>query len=283
MQKFGAEAVYEIARISEQLSAQCNLLERWGNVRFKEPVSMEDLQSGKIPETEAIEILSARTIREMTPQWKSTVRSLFEAVQYHGSLTGLTLAVQAASRYKQSLDSGTLTTYTDVQSAVKTLETIVTLQLRENLFMYIPVERAKYYAQPQLFGEQFSNKFPDCQYDVEEAGNCYASGRSTACAFHLMRVIEVTVRRFGSAVGINLAGEKDWHNVLEEVNKAIKTLPQRDQRTIMLAGISGHLYNVKVAWRNPTMHPKTTYTLEEASDLLASVRAFTAELANIIQ
>jgi hypothetical protein len=32
------------------------------------------------------------------------------------------------------------------------------------------------------------------------------------------------------------------------------------------AEAASHLYNVKVAWRNEVMHPKQTYTFEEAED-----------------
>jgi len=68
----------------------------------------------------------------------------------------------------------------------------------------------------------------------------------------------------------------------DEINKAIKALPAKDGRTISLSQAAGHLYNVKVAWRNPTMHPKITHTLEEVADLISTVKAFMNELAQVI-
>jgi len=148
--------------------------------------------------------------------------------------------------------------------------------------MFIPPDRAAFYADPQLFGEAVNKRFPGCQYDIEESGNCYAAGRGTACAFHLMRVMEVAVQEFGTSLGIALTNEKNWQNILDEVNKAIRALPGKDGRTISLSQAAGHLYNVKVAWRNPTMHPKIIYTLEEAADLIPTVKAFMNELVQVI-
>ena len=133
--------------------------------------------------------------------------------------------------------------------------------------MFISPERAAFYAKPQLFGEAVNKRFPACQYDIEESGNCYAAGRGTACAFHLMRVMELAVREFGTALGVALANEKSWQNILDEINRAIKGLPAKDPRTVAASRAAGHLYNVKVAWRNPTMHPKITYTVEELEEL----------------
>jgi hypothetical protein len=83
-------------------------------------------------------------------------------------------------------------------------------------------------------------------------------------------------------VGIALTTEKNWQIILDGINKAIRALPAKDQRTIALSQAAGHLYNVKVAWRNPTMHPKITYTLEEAADLITTVKAFMNELVQVI-
>ncbi len=48
------------------------------------------------------------------------------------------------------------------------------------------------------------------------------------------------------------------------------------------AAISSHLYNVKLAWRNEVMHPKQTYTLEDAHKIFQSVDTFTRDLASVL-
>jgi hypothetical protein len=46
--------------------------------------------------------------------------------------------------------------------------------------------------------------------------------------------------------------------------------------------IAKYLRHVKNAWRNPTMHPKRTYTEEEARDILNCVRSFMRELVKVL-
>jgi hypothetical protein len=169
-----------------------------------------------------------------------------------------------------------------LSDAIGTLDKIIILELGHNLFMLIPPERAAFYNQIQPFGDSVAKRFPQCQADIEEAANCFAAGRATACAFHLMRVMETAVQEFGTTLGITLAYEKQWQNILDEINRAIKMLPPKDSRTIALSQAAGNLYNVKVAWRNPTMHPKITYTLAEACDLISAVKMFVSVIVQVI-
>ena len=249
MEQFSAAVVYEIARSFEQLRGTCNLIERFGIVKF----SGGEVSPDKM---ESIELLSARTRTRLLPGWQESIPSILASVEQHCQSIGLKLAAQAACEYRSELESGRIATYSDVSEAITTLGKIISLQLRENLFMYIPPERAAFYEKPELFGGAVNKRFPKCRYDIEEAGNCYAAGRATASAFHLMRVMEMALQEFGSALGIALTSDKNWQTILDEVNRAVKALPPKDKRTIALSQAAGHLYNVKVAWRNPTMHPK---------------------------
>ncbi len=46
--------------------------------------------------------------------------------------------------------------------------------------------------------------------------------RSTECVFHLMRVMETAVQVLGNRLGVQLTADKNWQNILDEANKAIK-------------------------------------------------------------
>jgi hypothetical protein len=162
------------------------------------------------------------------------------------------------------------------------LERTITWEMEDKLFMYIPPERADRYDQKELFGKDVNAKFPTIQYDAAEAGNCFACGRSTAVVFHLMRIMEVGVQVLGNKLGVALTHEKNWQNILDEVNKAIKKLDQKAATTKELAAASANLYSVKLAWRNEVMHPKDTYTLEEADNLIRQVRIFMEHLAKLV-
>src|SRR5260370_16343987 len=154
--------------------------------------------------------------------------------------------------------------------------------MEDKLFMYIPPDRAERYDQKELLGKSVNAKFPGIQYDAVEAGNCYACGRSTAVVFHLMRIMEVGVQAFGDKLGVPLVNEKVWQVILDGVNAPIKKLPPKDEATIEFSQISANLYSVKLAWRNEVMHPKDTYTLEEAENLIRQVKIFMEQLAKVI-
>jgi hypothetical protein len=169
-----------------------------------------------------------------------------------------------------------------VGTKLEQLASIVESELSSSLFVHVPREGAAYFDQKELLGTAVIDKFPMIQYDMVEAGNCYALGRSTACVFHLMRIMEVGVQQFGNKLGVTLTEAKNWQNILDEVNKAIKALPTKDPATVAMSQASANLYAVKLAWRNEVMHPNDTYTLEEAEDILRQVKLFMQQLVEIV-
>ncbi len=169
-----------------------------------------------------------------------------------------------------------------VIEAVRQLERTIKWEMEDKLFMYIPPERAERYDRKGLLGEDVNTKFPALQYDIVEAGNCYACGRSTAVVFHLMRIMEAGVQAFGTKLGVPLVNEKVWQAILDGINAAIKKLPTKDPATVELSQIAANLYSVKLAWRNEVMHPKDTYTLEEADNLIRQVKIFMEQLAKVV-
>lgn len=275
MEPFSAAVVYEMARSLEQLRATSNVIERLGTVKF----SGSEIDPARM---ESIELLTSRSPMDLLPGWQNSALSVLTSIQKYCDSIGLHLAATASKDFHDDLSSGRIKTHGQLSEAMGTLDTIIKLQLRENLFMFVPPDRAKFYSVQSLFGQAVSARFPMCAYDIEEAGNCYAAGRATACAFHLMRVMELALQRFGTALGIALTNEKNWQNILDQINKAIRTLPPRDARTIALTQAAANLYNVKIAWRNPTMHPKSTYTMEEARDLILNANMFMTDLAQVV-
>jgi hypothetical protein len=162
------------------------------------------------------------------------------------------------------------------------ISSVIHSELSARLFFHVTPEESAFYDKKELFGTSVNNKFPSIQFDMVEAGNCYATGRGTACVFHLMRIMEVGVQEFGKKLGVPLAKEKNWQNILDEVNKAIKALPPKAAGTVEMSQAAANLYSVKLAWRNEVMHPNDTYTLEEAEDILRQVKLFMRQLATIL-
>jgi hypothetical protein len=137
------------------------------------------------------------------------------------------------------------------------------------------------------FGPEVEQKFPgSVSEDIAEASKCIACARYTAGVFHLMRALEVGTAKFADIFAIlpidKRGKDKQWQNFLDEINREIGKLPSHDQKTKNYAEISANLYNVKLAWRNEVMHPKQTYTEEEALEVFAASRAFMRRLASVI-
>ena len=169
-----------------------------------------------------------------------------------------------------------------LSSVISEIENSIRREMSTVKFFYMPNEQADFYNKEELFGKVVNAKFSSIRYDMVEAGNCLAMGRGTACVFHLMRIMEVGVQEFGRKLGVALVNEKNWQNILDELNKAIRTLPQKAAGTVEMSQASANLYAVKLAWRNEVMHPNDKYTLEEAKNVLRQVKLFMEQLAAIV-
>ena len=106
-------------------------------------------------------------------------------------------------------------------------------------------------------------------------------GRFTASVFHVMRVMEIGVQEFADFLGVPVAKDKVWQILLDQINAKIKAMPAKDGMAKLLASASAHLYTVKIACRNEVMHPKATYTEEEAKRIFELARSYMQDLADL--
>jgi nucleoside diphosphate kinase len=163
------------------------------------------------------------------------------------------------------------------------VESNVWHELSDSLFLLVPSEKSSYFRDEPIWGAVVADKFPQLIEDIQEAGKCFATARYTACVFHLMRVMEGAVQYLGGKLKINLVREKNWHNILDEVDKAIKNMNPKNSKQKAIrnkySAASAYLRMVKDAWRNDVMHPKATYTEEEAGRVFHNVKDFMFHLA----
>ncbi len=156
-------------------------------------------------------------------------------------------------------------------------------ELAAKYFVYIAPAKKTLIENPLAGWTTTMATFPDAQGDIEEAGKCYALARGTASVFHLMRIMEIGVQVLGTKFGITNVASKLWSNITNEWSTKIKALPEtkpaEKAHKEKLSESWVHLDHVRLAWRNPTMHPKQTYTLDEAKDVYDKVRAFMNSLA----
>ena len=160
-------------------------------------------------------------------------------------------------------------------------------ELQQCTFLMIPFDKINHYnPNGPIWGKEIQDKFPELIEDITEANNCFALERYTACVFHLMRVMEKAVQKYANKLGISesFTCDEEWQKIINAIRGQLNTLypKQKSPDRIEYESILGHLETVKIAWRNPTMHPKATYTEEEAKAILSAVEIFIKDLVKIL-
>jgi HEPN domain-containing protein len=138
------------------------------------------------------------------------------------------------------------------------------------------------YIEPKepLFGSHVDNHFPSLAEDIAEAGKCIALGRYTAAVFHLMRSMEGAVQVLSNHLSIPNPS-REWGKLLSDIRPKIEAMEKGELRNAWSENFS-LLYHVKQAWRNDTMHPKQTYTADQATELFGAVRSFMRDLCPLV-
>jgi hypothetical protein len=98
--------------------------------------------------------------------------------------------------------------------------------------------------------------------------------------------MERAVQKIADKIGIpiTITWEMEWQAIVNDIRSEMKKLfpKHSNPERLKYEPILGYLETVKIAWRNPTMHPKATYTEEEAKDLIHTVKIFLKELAKVL-
>lgn len=151
-------------------------------------------------------------------------------------------------------------------------------------FKHVPESRL--YNSKEPFGPKVTVKFGRALTDIEEVGKCIALERSTAAVFHLGRVLELVMHSLAAVLGRPLPNDRQWQALLDAINGAVAGLPTSTEaerhRKSELAQAASNLYNVKLAWRNNVMHPKESYSPEEAREIYGTSCTFVRHLAEIL-
>jgi hypothetical protein len=177
--------------------------------------------------------------------------------------------------------------HSDLRRTLTALQERIYDSLEELMCLQIPSQKADYYNKSDLFGDDVTFHFRSANYDIEEAGKCFAVGRYTACVFHLMRVMEIGTKGFAQALGVLgkiKTAQSSWGQILSLTNEEIKIRnkgsdPSWVSQKSFFENVQSDLSVVKNAWRNPTMHVENQYDEERAEDIFNSVKGFMRHLA----
>ena len=226
----------------------------------------------------AFEHMQGQTVGKSNRQFIDGYTHVLRHCQFLGlNLSALYATEVVAKLRRESIETRKLADMTHI------LWRRITDEIDLRKFLYVSPAQQEFYEAKYLFGVEVETTFSRTTEDISEAGKCYALARYTASVFHLMRVMEIGVQELGKKLGVKLVGEKVWQVILDQTNSVIRTMPAKTaaqkKKQAWFAEASAHLFNVKLAWRNPVMHPKRTYTEEEAKQLLVTVRSFMRHLA----
>ena len=109
------------------------------------------------------------------------------------------------------------------------------------------------------FGNEVLDAFPEASTDMSEAVACLVWSRYTACVFHLMRVMEISLYEAGKKLGVTIVGKdgefREWGAITRQMDGAIEKLPSKDEKR-KWSEVRALLDHVRHCWRNATMHPR---------------------------
>ena len=201
------------------------------------------------------------------------------------NMIGANMAMRSLSRLVGVIEQRSEITNEQLTDLAKDFE----LRVRDEfeivrVFVIEPNRRQFYEPEDPLFGKDVLERYPTAYYEIEEAGKCLALGRSTACVFHLMRVLEIGIATVAKALGIpdpSKPAEKNWGAVLKKIKGAIEEKSVAPQKSFF-EEVHASLDSVRNPWRNATMHVENVYTEEGAENIYHAVRAFMMKIASQI-
>ena len=195
----------------------------------------------------------------------------------------LTFTLAAAERFKESFEQ--MKELPD-QQELAVLQFRLVDEVRERRFVGLNRELGALF-NSQQFPADVRAKFPSAIFEIDEAANCLALERSTACVFHLMRVMEIAVRATAACLGVpdpTKPSEKNWGHMFGAIKAGMQhKWPNATDRMSgdgqLFEGLMASLEAVKNPWRNATMHVENTYTVAEADRIRHAVEGLMITMA----
>ena len=197
----------------------------------------------------------------------------------------LKLSLKELNRVLEDCEQdGLVSVMADPKQRFHVLEERVIDELESIWLKHVP--KPELYRKINPFGIRVTERFPSSILDIEEASKCLALERGTACVFHLGRATERVMHEWLGILKVAFPPDRSWQATLNEVNRAVDSMPtatepERTRKSEMHQAAT-NLYNVKHAWRNNVMHPRESYTPEEAEEVYGAAKSLLRHLAKLI-
>ena len=99
------------------------------------------------------------------------------------------------------------------------------------------------------------------QYDFGSACRCLIFGESTACAFHILRATEDTLKQYYYRY---IKNKRLTPPMWSPMTLALRAKKKNKPEPLILNSLD----IIRTAYRNPTQHPEVRYDIDSAQDLL---------------
>jgi len=162
-------------------------------------------------------------------------------------------------------------------------------EIKTRLFLHVPPADVDLYLESEPFGAAVGAAFPSAIHDVREAAICLALDRSTACVLHLMRVLELCIKRgINPRLKIELKGDRKWADYIGAIRNRVKNKPRLPGIDWQLDEpfydrVADDLDNIRAIWRNPTMHAAASYQPRDARSIFGFFHSFMEHLATRVK
>lgn len=170
--------------------------------------------------------------------------------------------------------------YIKEQKLLTNLKNLIIYQLQSILFFHIPTHRAEYYNNLSNW-QVVIDRYPNLITNIDESGKCLALGRYTASVYHLALALETGVQELGTICSIN-SRDQVWGKITKAIQDYVDNNIINKKLKEHWTQVLAYLNNVRIAWRNTTMHPKNTYTEDEAIAIYAALRSFMIDMTTKI-
>jgi hypothetical protein len=199
---------------------------------------------------------------ELTPEIKARIQQHLKTIKIESGFLGLNLTKRGAERFLLSLAQ-----FDGWADALDDLQRRFDDEIDNIKFFWTTPERAQFYNNTTLAGEQFKANFSKGNAELIEAGNSLALDRYTACVFHLMRAFEIALTSLEKKLGVvrpSNGPEKTWGRTLARIkdrmaqNNKMPT-PNWPTEKEFYEKAFAFLTAIKTPLRDDTMHVETTY------------------------
>lgn len=179
-----------------------------------------------------------------------------------------------------------------IQQELEALIAVMPEEFKTKKAFVVKNTLSKYYVggdADSAFGERVEAAFYSTTVDANEASNCLALGRWTACVLHCMRVLEAGLEALAKEVGLSKP-PVSWNKTLNEIDKHLAEIAKGlrkfnkneygEDHEQWAAEAGTHLRFVKNAFRNCSAHRHISFDEDRAVKVFHGSKEFMEHLAS---